>query len=342
MNVPHPDGTGAAAAPHASITEVAAAVFLRPAAGMGRIGRVEYLLAQRPPGKAYAGYWEFPGGKREAGESLAEACRRELREELGVECEGLAPWIIREFVYPHAHVRIRFYRVRSWRGEIRPLEHTGIVWQTVGETPDVEPVLPANGPILKGLALPTTCAVTCAEAHGVDHEMARLDAALEAGCRLFQVRDKGFPAEIRLDFARRFVARAHGGGALVVVNQDFELARESGADGVHLTAAQLRTFQTRPDFPWVGASIHDERERDAAARLGADFAVLGPVFPTATHPGASTLGWARFDELAARSPIPLFALGGVRPGMTDIAQEHGAHGVACMRHWPGQRELVGK
>lgn len=325
---------------HASITEVAAAVFLRPAAGMGRAGRIEYLLAQRPPGKAYAGYWEFPGGKREPGESLADACRRELREELGVECEALAPWIIREFVYPHAHVRIRFFRVRTWRGEIRPLEHTGIVWQAVGEPPEVHPVLPANGPILKGLALPTTYAITCAEAHGGDGEMARLDAALDAGCRLFQIRDKELPPEARREFARRFVARAHAADALVVVNGDSELAREVNADGVHLTAAQLGALAARPDFPWVGASVHDERELDAAIRLGVDFAVLGPVFPTATHPDAPTLGWSRFAEAAARSAIPLFALGGVRPGMKDIAQENGAHGVACMRHWPGQQDAA--
>jgi 8-oxo-dGTP diphosphatase len=321
---------------HTRITEVAAAVFLRPSAGMGKIGRVEYLLAQRPPGKAYAGYWEFPGGKREPGESLADTCRRELHEELGVECDALAPWIVREFVYPHAHVRIRFFRVRAWRGEIHPLEHSGIAWQTIGETPDVGPILPANGPILKALKLPSTCAISCAEEHGIEEEMVRLDAALASGCRLFQMRDKTLPPEVRAAFATRFVARAHAAHALVLINEDPELARLAAADGVHLTAAQLNSLDERPDFPWVGASCHDADELAKAIRLDVDYALLGPVFPTATHPGAPTLGWARFAEMAAQSPIPLIALGGVRPGMKDIAEEHGAHGVACMRHWPGQ------
>lgn len=320
---------------HPQVTEVAAAVFLRPAAGMGAIGRTEYLLAQRPPGKAYAGYWEFPGGKREAGESLAETCRRELCEELGVECNILAPWIVREFIYPHAHVRIRFFRVRAWRGEIRPLEHTGIVWETIGRAPEVSPVLPANGPVLKALALPTVMAITCAEENGIDEEMARLEAALAAGCRFFQLRDKALEPEVRLAFATRFVPRARAAQAIVVVNADQELARVSGAQGVHLTAAQLRQCNERPDFEWVGASCHDAEELALAVAMGADYAVLGPVFPTMTHPGKPGLGWPHFADLASRSPIPLFALGGVRPGMKDIAQEHGAHGVACMRHWPG-------
>ena len=320
---------------HAKVTEVAAAVFLRPAAGMGAPGRTEYLLAQRPPGKAYAGYWEFPGGKREPGESLAETCRRELREELGVECGTPTPWIVREFVYPHAHVRIRFFQVRAWRGEIRPLEHTGIAWEIVGRAPEVSPVLPANGPVLKALALPTTYAISCAEENGIDEEIARLDAALAAGCRFFQLRDKSLAPEVRLAFATRFVARARAARAIVVVNADQELARAACADGVHLTAAQLRQCKERPDFEWVGASCHDAEELALAAVAGADYAVLGPVFPTATHPGAPGLGWSRFAELASMSPIPVFALGGIRPGMADIAQDSGGHGVACMRHWPG-------
>jgi len=319
---------------HEHITEVAAAVFLRPAANMGAPGRQEYLLAQRPPGKAYAGYWEFPGGKREPGESLAETCRRELREELGVNCEHLLPWISREFVYPHAHVRLRFFRVVSWRGIIHPHEHTGIVWQGLGEPLGVDPVLPANGPILKALELPTSYAISCLGEYGMDAELKRLVIALAAGCRLFQVRDKALPDELRARLAELMIARCHPLGARVLINEDFALARAAGADGVHLTSAQLASCTERPDFPWVGASCHNAEELAKATTLGLDFAVLGPVFPTPTHPGGATLGWSGIATLLERCPIPVFALGGVRPGMKDIAQEHGAHGVAVMRNWP--------
>ena len=89
--------------------EVAAAVILRPD------GR--FLLAQRPAGKVYAGYWEFPGGKVEPGEPARAALKRELHEELGIEVTRAYPWITREYVYPHAHVRLNFFRVLGWEGE---------------------------------------------------------------------------------------------------------------------------------------------------------------------------------------------------------------------------------
>ena len=325
---------GAPTPHHDRITEVAAAVFLRPAANMGTPGRTEFLLAQRPPGKAYAGYWEFPGGKREPGESLIDTCRRELREELGVECQRILPWISREFVYPHAHVRLRFFRVESWRGAIQPLEHTGIIWQGIGEALTVDPVLPANGPILKSLTLPTTYAITCVAEHGMDAEMLRLERSLEAGCRLFQVRDKELPPELRLRLAEQVVCRAKPYGAKVLINEDESLALQVEADGVHLTSAQLTSLSARPDFPWVGASCHHADDLAKAAALEVDFAVLGPIFPTPSHPGSASMGWQHFSDLLTRCPIPVFALGGVRPGMKDIAQEHGAHGVASMRSWP--------
>ena len=319
---------------HDKITEVAAAVFLRPAADMGAPGRLEFLLAQRPPGKAYAGYWEFPGGKREPGETLAETCRRELREEMGVECERLLPWISREFIYPHAHVRLRFFRVASWRGVLQPLEHSGIVWQRLGEALTVDPVLPANGPILKSLELPTTYAITCVEEHGMDAELQRAEVALNAGCRLFQVRDKELSPELRQRLAEQLIARARPFKAKVLINEDETLARQVMADGIHLTSTQLACANERPDFPWVGASCHHAEDLAKAATLGIDFAVLGPIFATPSHPGRPTLGWGAMADLLTQCTIPVFALGGVRPGMKDIAQEHGAHGVAVMRSWP--------
>src|SRR4030067_1830125 len=91
------------------IVEVAAAVLQRPDGS--------FLLAQRPPDKIWAGYWEFPGGKIESGETPYHALVRELREELGIEVETAYPWITRRFTYPHATVRLNFFGVREWRGE---------------------------------------------------------------------------------------------------------------------------------------------------------------------------------------------------------------------------------
>jgi 8-oxo-dGTP diphosphatase len=304
------------------ITEVAAAVLTQPD------GRV--LLAQRPSGKPYAGYWEFPGGKVEPGESLEAALARELHEELGIVVTRACRWITRVFEYPHAIVRLNFFRVFDWQGEPHPHEGQVFSWQQP-DAVEVTPLLPANFPILKALSLPPLLGITHAESLGVDTFLARLDIALANGLRLIQLRDKTLPEYARLGLARETVRRAHRYGARVLVNGDSALARAAGADGVHLdsTAAAKRT--ARPDCGWVGVSCHDAAELAHAAAIEADFALLSPVLPTLTHPGAATLGWDTFSALAAASPIPVYGLGGLGRDDVALAQSHGAHGVALLR-----------
>ncbi|MBY0572976.1 MAG: NUDIX domain-containing protein [Undibacterium sp.] len=105
----------------------------------------DVLLAQRPEGKPYAGYWEFPGGKVEVGEEILDALKREFVEELGVKIISAEAWCGVEYVYPHAHVRLHFYISRLWQGEPQSLEGQGLAWQG---TVNVEPLLPATIPLL--------------------------------------------------------------------------------------------------------------------------------------------------------------------------------------------------
>src|SRR2546430_11148689 len=147
------------------------------------------LLAQRPAGKPYAGYWEFPGGKLEPGESAMSALARELKEELGITVTHAAPWIAQEFVYPHAHVELDFFRVLGWIGE--PFGHDGqaFAWQKPGAF-DVAPLLPANTRVLAALTLPSIYSVTNADDLGEDMFLARAERALARGLRLIQLREK--------------------------------------------------------------------------------------------------------------------------------------------------------
>ena len=290
------------------IVEVAAAVMLR-ADGQ------EFLLAQRPEGKVYAGYWEFPGGKVEPGESVREALIRELQEELGITVTACSPWLTRQFTYPHATVRLHFWRVTAWNGEIgitAPLEHAAVNWEKCGKSASVTPILPANDPILKALSLPTTMAITMAETEGTEVQVERLEAALSNGLRLIQIRDKNWPSAQRLWFAEVVTRLVHNHpNALVLVNDDAHIARCVGADGLHLSSASLIECTQRPDFGWVGASCHNALELAKAVELGCDYALLGPVLPTLTHPEASAMGWAEFTRLITDCPIPVFALGGM-------------------------------
>jgi 8-oxo-dGTP diphosphatase len=304
------------------ITHVAAAVLQR-ADGT-------FLLAQRPAGKAYAGYWEFPGGKIEAGESPHQALCRELHEELGITVTAAYPWLLREFSYPHATVQLHFFRVFGWQGEPHGRENQQLSWQHTQEL-SVAPVLPANAPILRALLLPPVYAISNAEAFGQDEFMLRLEHALDNGLRLLQLREKHMADDALLPFARRVVQLAHRYDARVLVNGDAELVRLSGADGLHCTAVQLAACTQRPPFEWCAASCHNAEELARAAELEFDFALLSPVQPTLSHPGELHLGWEKFTELTTETRLPVYALGGLTANDLAMAQQHGAHGIALLR-----------
>lgn len=311
------------------IVEVAAAVML------SKDGR-EFMLACRPEGKVYAGYWEFPGGKVEPGETVRQALVRELQEELGINVTQASPWLNRRFVYPHAHVHIHFWRVTDWEGEVgitAPLEHSAVAWQPLGGPNKVEPMLPANAPILKALALPCQMAITQAETAGVEKELERLELALDRGLGLIQIRDRGLPPAQRLWFAESVMSLARPRKALVLVSEDEALARRIGAHGLHLTSTGLAQASARPDFEWVGASCHRPEELQRAELLELDYALLGPVLPTPSHPEALGLGWEGFARQVEACTLPVFALGGQNPELLQEAQSHGAHGIAMLRGW---------
>ncbi len=306
----------------AAVIDVAAAVLLR---ADGR-----FLLTQRPAGKVYGGYWEFPGGKLEPGEPPARALARELHEELGLDAEAPTPWITRVYTYPHGTVRLHFFRVRRWTGDPHGREGQAFAWQRV-EAITVAPLLPANEPVLRALGLPTEYALSNAGEVGDEAFVAALRRRLAGGLRLLQLREKALPRERLLPLARRAAGLVREAGGIVLVNADEALAREAGAQGVHLTAARLAAIEARPAFEWVGASVHTDDELRKAERLGLDLAVLGPVRPTPTHAGAPPLGWDGFERIARDAAIPVFAIGGLAVTDLERAWTHGAHGVAMIR-----------
>ena len=127
--------------------EVAVGVLIERDA-QGREGR--FLLTSRPEGKVYAGHWEFPGGKLEAGETVEQALRRELIEELGITIGEAHPWQTEVMDYPHARVRLHFCKLRQWQGAFEMREGQQMAWQTLPV--QVGPVLPGTVPVLGWLA----------------------------------------------------------------------------------------------------------------------------------------------------------------------------------------------
>ena len=290
----------------------------------------EVLLAQRPEGKPWAGWWEFPGGKVEEGEDVFFALQRELQEELGTQAVNAYPWITRTFAYPEKTVKLHFYMVRDWQGEPYGKEGQLLCWQNPAAL-TVSPMLPANEPILAALDLAPVYAITNLEEAGETVFFSQLESKLANGLGMIQVREKQLSATGLKVFLDKVIAMARPYGAKVLLNGDIELASVSGADGVHLSSAQLMKMQQRPQDMMCAASCHSVEEVEHAQHLALDFAVLSPVLPTKSHPGAEVLGWQRFGQMIKDCAIPVYALGGLSPLDLVQAWQYGAHGIAMQR-----------
>jgi 8-oxo-dGTP diphosphatase len=319
-----------------NIVHVAVAILQRK----NEDGINQFLLASRPPNKPWAGWWEFPGGKIEAGESPEHALTRELSEELGIKPIITQQWLVRQYDYPALSqngrespaktVQLHFYFVTAWQGEMTPREGQILSWQNP-QNITVEPILPANKPIMHALALPPVYAISNIAELGEKSYLDALQAALNKGLRLIQIREIHLTKDEFLKIALQIIALAKPFDAKVLLSQDIGLARDLGADGVHLPSQNLLLLKTKPADLIVAASCHNAEELAHAEMLGCDFVVLSPVQSTQSHPEAEPIGWQKFAVLAQKTSLPVFALGGMTLPDLPVALSFGARGIALQR-----------
>ena len=327
--------------------DVLAAMHIHVVAGLmlDDCGRV--LVARRPPGKPMAGAWEFPGGKLSAGESRLEGLSRELKEELGIDIGSARPLIRYRHRYPEFSVDLDCWRVTDWRGDPESREGQLLAWHRSEELLDVG-LLPADIPVVKALTLPHSIAVTPPLSR--DKE-GLLDALRSCASTLICLRRPDLPANELTQLATRAVRELQDSGKRVLLHGDpaaFEpLIRDASAGwnprragviaGLHVPARYLPGLaEGAVRAPLLlGVSCHDALELEAALAVNADYAFLGPVKPTASHPGEPALGWANFSELVRQLPLPVYAIGGLGPDDLEAAWDAGAQGVAGIRaFWP--------
>ncbi|MCL7715621.1 Nudix family hydrolase [Stenotrophomonas mori] len=293
-------------------------------------GRI--LLNRRTGNSDMAGLWEFPGGKREAGETSEQALARELHEELGIQAE-IGDWMMEvPQRYPDKRLRLEVRKVERWSGTARGREGQAITWVAPDKLARYS-MPPADLPVVAAMRQADRYLVTPEPVAGAEAWLEQLATAVAGGVRRVHLRTP-LAAE-RAALARMAVARL-GRSTELLLNRDIALARELGV-GVHLGSEQLQQVQQRPlpaSVP-VAASCHDLAQLQAAQRLGCDFAVLGPVRPTASHPGAPALGWEAFEQLREQVSLPIYAIGGLAAADIATARGHGAQGVAAIRAlWP--------
>jgi 8-oxo-dGTP diphosphatase len=292
-------------------------------------GRI--LITRRPDGAHQGGKWEFPGGKVVAGEGALDALKRELHEELGIEIQSAHPFLRLNHIYPERSITLDSWRVTAYRGEPLGREGQPLRWMAA-EQLFVADFPAADRPILRRLQLPALYLISDFQRYGRDVFITKLKRAMQAGARLFQLREPGMAEQDYDRLARDVLALCRRRGAKLLLNATPDRALRCGADGVHLNSAHLMQSTSRPldDRYWVAASCHNERELAHAQDLGVDFVVLGPVKATPSHARAQPMGWKTFRQYCDSSWLPVFALGGM--GIDDFARARaaGAQGVAMI------------
>jgi 8-oxo-dGTP diphosphatase len=288
----------------------------------------QVLFAQRPEGKPYAGWWEFPGGKIEAGETLELALSRELREELGIQILDCHHWLTQRFVYPHANVSLQLCHVRNFKGEPQSLEGQAFQWGSAAAPP--LPFLPAALSVLKAMQLPSNLRLTAAHELGFEAWALALDK-LSAGLVIVHEPSANQADALRVFNACMAWKAVAPKQRTVIVSSRHPQTWWGLCDGVHLTEKDLLAAKQRPSCHWVGASVHDVAGLQVAAQLACNYTTLGAVPPTGSQPQGSALGWGALGELLTRSEIACYALGGMNENHLPLAQAAGAAGIACKR-----------
>ena len=315
------------------VVQVAVAILQR---NSSNFSAGEFLMASRPDGKGWAGWWEFPGGKVEADESPEQALSRELQEELGVTPTETQAWLVRHFDYPATHdsvaktVQLHFYFVTQWQGDLTPREGQKLSWQSASHL-TVSPVLPANAPIMHALALSPTYAISNVAEMGETAFLTALEWQLKQGLSLIQIREKQLNLADLTDLVVNIKRLARPYATKLFLNAEIDLAKELGVDGVHLSSEMLMNCQIKPSGLLVAASCHQPSEIAHAEKLDLDFVVLSPVNMTKSHQDTAPLGWPLFEQWIQHCHVPIYALGGMQQSDLPLALKAGARGIAMQR-----------
>ncbi len=297
-------------------------------------GRV--LLAERPPGKHLAGFWEFPGGKLETGELPLEALARELREELGIELQSAQPLIRVPWTYDDRCLVLDAWRVDGWLGTPQSLEGQALQWCHPMAI-DPESMTPADRPILQALRLPAIYAVMPADVTLDQREvwMERISAAFGRGLRLLQLHLPLWPAASVREIAQDLLPAAQAHHVQLVLDGDIEGARRLGV-GVQLDIEYCTRLMERP-LPWtqlIGVRCQDASQLADATRMRADFATLPLDSSLVTGSGIDAQKtWSAFQSAAEGASLPVYAEGELSPMDMNQTRRNGAQGIMIANAW---------
>lgn len=300
---------------------------LQVAVGVVKNPEGKILISHRHAELHQGGLWEFPGGKIEASETAESALARELNEELDITVIAASPLITIRHQYPDRCVQLNVFLVEQFSGEAKSLEGQPFKWVSPAELEHY--AFPAaNQPIITAAKLPPYYAIL--DDADEDLLLPNLQKILSRGIKLIQARLKSLSPAAVAKFVEQAYPLCRQQQAVLLINSAVDYSAE--VDGIHLTSRDLMALSARPEnIKWLAASCHNLEQLQHAQNIGVDFAVLAPVLPTQTHPGAAVLGWKQFAELVAEVNLPVYALGGMTKSSLIIARQHGGQGIAAIR-----------
>uniref|UniRef100_Q31I35 8-oxo-dGTP diphosphatase n=1 Tax=Hydrogenovibrio crunogenus (strain DSM 25203 / XCL-2) TaxID=317025 RepID=Q31I35_HYDCU len=295
------------------------------------------LLAQRQAKQSHALKWEFPGGKVEKEEPIEVALVREFQEEVGVETTHWRSLIQIPWDYETVSVHLHVYESDQFQGEPHGKEGQPVQWVAISELNEYD-FPEANQGILTALQLPETLMIS-GSFHDEQDALTRLEAALDEGIRLVQLRAKQMEEVAFKTLAKKAITLTHRyeGGKILINGKPDWLEVLPEADGLQLASSMIMDLTKRPvsENKILSISTHSKAEVAKALELNADLLLLSPVKETRSHPDMSGMGWKTFADMVADIPVPVYALGGMKLSDVKESRKHGAQGIAAISGlWP--------
>ncbi|VAW58113.1 hypothetical protein MNBD_GAMMA11-3064 [hydrothermal vent metagenome] len=295
----------------------------------------EVLVSLRPENVHQGGLWEFPGGKVETEETVLDALKREISEELDIDIKKARPFKVIQYEYPDKSVSLNVWMVMSFVGKPRGGEGQQIKWQAIHQL-NINEFPQANRSIIHSLILPEKYMIT-GSFENESNFLLRLENSLkknhsESAMPLVQLRCKALAEAAFLMIANQAQIICKKYNAKLLLNATPDIFRQTKADGLHLNSQQLYSLNARPidNASLLSVSCHTQADIKQAEQLGADIILLSPVKETTSHPGVKGIGWERFSALVSSTHAPVYALGGMGIDDIDDAKYAGAQGVAAI------------
>ncbi len=292
----------------------------------------EVLISERKANSHLGGLLEFPGGKVESEETVIEALRREMREELSIQIDTCTPIIQIPYIYSDRSVLLDVFLVNQYSGTIISNESQRLYWKKISALSSKE--FPgANHGIIRAIQLPNLISVTPNYSNDSDSFVQHFENSVKnETISIIQLRSHDLEKSKYFELAKNCYSICKQYHTRLILNQDISYIDNLDYSGLHLTSKRLLATSKRPlDSDYlVGASCHNVDELQHASKLKLDYVFLGPILEKNSN-SIGVLGWKRFKELSQQSELPVYAIGGLNAVDVNTSIYYGGQGIAAVR-----------